>query len=395
MRDRRPLGLGSVPADIAQPLVRLSAVEGMARSIMVGTVPLAALEALGSKSAVSLAFFAGSFVTLLVTVNLAQLGRFVPRRFILTGGMFCLTLAAGIFASGPAWSIPVAIAFRSSAASIFSVMLSLYVMDFVGKGQLLRLESRRVFYVASAWLIGPFLGTWLWSNIGSDVPFIASMIISSGLIAYHWFLRLDSNDVLLAPSVLVAGPLTTVPRFFRQRSLRIAYAITCGRATFWAALFVYGPIYVVEAGLPKWAAGAFLSAASGTLLLSPFVQRLADRVGVRRMIIVGFGLMAAALTSLAVLGDAAPIGIAFWLTGAVGGGIVDVLGNIPFMRLVKPRERSAMATVFATWRETSFMVTPGIAFLVLLVGPFWLLYVCLAVVMIGAAFVTTFLPARL
>ncbi len=362
---------------------------------MVGTVPLAALETLGSKSAVSVAFFAGSSVTLLVTVNLARLDHHVPRRFILTGGMLALIIAAQLFAIGPAWTIPVAIALRSSEASIFSVVLSLYIMDFVGKGQLLKVESHRIFYIATAWLIGPFLGTWLWSNVGADIPFFTSIVLSAVLIAYHWYLRLEANEVLLARPLTVPGPLTTIPRFFAQRNLRVAYVITCARAIFWSALFVYGPIYVVEAGLRPWAAGAFLSAASATLFLSPVVQRAADQVGVRRVILAGFALMGFSLVALAVLGSAEPIGVAFWLIGAIGGGIVDVLGNIPFMRLVKPRERAAMATVFATWREMSFMITPGLAVLVLLVGPFWLLYAVLALLMAGAAIATTYLPVRL
>ncbi|MEZ5341771.1 MAG: hypothetical protein R2706_10040 [Acidimicrobiales bacterium] len=36
-----------------------------------------------------------------------------------------------------------------------------------------------------------------------------------------------------------------------------------------------------------------------------------------------------------------PISLVFWLAAAVGGAAVDVLGNIPFMRMVKPRERTA------------------------------------------------------
>ena len=34
------------------------------------------------------------------------------------------------------------------------------------------------------------------------------------------------------------------------------------------------------------------------------------------------------------------------------------LGNLPFMRLVRPEERTAMSVVFYTWRDVSFALTP-------------------------------------
>ena len=143
------------------------------------------------------------------------------------------------------------------------------------------------------------------------------------------------------------------------------------------------------------AAGLFLSAASAVLFLSPVVRRLADNHGVRAVVIGAFGLMGFSLMVLAIIGDARPVGVPFWLLGAIGGGMIDVLGNIPFMRLVKPRERGPMAGVFATWREVSFMVAPALAAVVLLVGPFWVLYLVLAVLMAAGAMATTYLPKRL
>jgi MFS transporter, ACDE family, multidrug resistance protein len=184
-------------------------------------------------------------------------------------------------------------------------------------------------------------------------------------------------------------------RFFRQRNLRIAYAITTSRAIFWAALFVYGPIYVVESGLPAWVAGVFLSAASGMLFISPMVRVAADRLGTRAVIIGALGVMSASMVALAIIGDARQLGLVFWLTGALGGAAVDMLGNIPFMRLVKPRERVAMTAIFTTWRETSFLLAPVIAAIALGLGSFWLLYLVIAVLLASAAIATSFLPRRL
>ncbi len=376
-------------------LARLGGLEGLARSVMVGVVPLAALEALGSKAAVSYVFFGGATITLFFTLNVGWFEVRLQRRWVMTmsGGFLFAAAVLFTFASGPLFAV--AIGLRSTAASIFSVCLSLYIIDYIGKRELTVTEARRQVYTGAAWLLGPFVGVSLWSRGHPDAPFVISAVMTTAMVAYFWRLRLHRNPVLLGPTKASSNPIRNVVRFFDQRNMRIAYAITSTRAVFWAALFIYGPIYVVEAGFPTWVAGSFLSVSSAMLFLAPLVGRSADRFGTRQVIIGSLLLMAAGATGLAVLRDERPLGLVFWLTGAMGGAALDVLGNIPFVRMVKPRERTAMTTVFSTWREVSFLVAPALGAAALALGAFWLLYVAIAGLLLAAAAATTFLPRRL
>ena len=395
MRWRRPEGLFVLEPSVGTDLARLTGLEGFARSVMVGVVPLAAFEALGSKAAVSYAFIGGAVITVLFTLNVGALERRLQRRWVvsLAAGFLLVAAALLAFADGPLFAV--AIGLRSAEASIFSVCLSLYIMDFIGKRDLTVIESRRIVYSGGAWLIGPLLGVWLWGRGHTVAPFGISGVATIVMIGYFWRLRFHHNAVLMTPTSVIANPFANVARFLRQRNLRIAYAITLSRAVFWAALFVYGPIYIVEADLPTWVAGVFLSAASAMLFFSPVVRRLADRWGSRTIIIVAFALMATSMLALASLDRPRPVGVVFWLFGALGGAALDVLGNIPFMRMVKPRERTAMTTVFSTWREVSFLVAPLIAAIALAVGSFRILYITIAALLVGAAVATSFLPRRI
>jgi MFS family permease len=395
VRWRRLESLSQLEPGPGTELARLSGLEGLSRAIVVGVIPLTALDALGSKTAVSYVFLAGACVTLLFTLNVGRLELLVQRRWVVTLSIACLITSMSLFmlADGPVFAV--AIGLRSAQASLFSVCLSLYIMDYIGKQELTRTESRRMVYGASAWLIGPSAGIWLWTQVGRSAPFIVSIVMAIGTVAYFWRLRLHRNPVLMTPTTTVTHPFRNIARFFSQRHLRIAYAITTTRAVFWAALFVYGPIYIVEAGLPTWMAGVFLSIASSMLFIGPLVDRAARKFGTRQVIVAALVLMAAGMTGLAVIGDARPVGVALWILGAVGGAALDVLGNIPFMRMVKPRERIAMTTVFSTWREVSFLIAPAIAAGSLAVGSFWLLYVVIAVMLLATAVAATYLPRRL
>lgn len=396
MRIHRPTSLVYLPAESGTGLVRLSGIEGLTRSLLVGTVPLIALERLGSKAAVSQAYTGGAILALIVTLNIARLEQVTARRWVMTFGIVSLFTAGVLLTIDNVTAFVLAIGFRSIAATTFSVVLTLYVMDFIGKSELTRVESNRLAINGAAWLIGPSLGLWMSSNIDPAAPFLLSAALSIVLLSYYWWLRLGHSEVITAPKSAAVSPLTSIPRFFSQKYMRIAYTITFVRATFWVALFVYAPIYVVEAGYDEWVAGAFLSGVAGFLLAAPAVRVVADQTGTRRVVISSFVLIGTALLGLTVIGEPRGIGIVLWVMAAIGASAIDVVGNIPFMRMVKPRERTAMATVFSTWRDTSSLLAPLIAVVVLGVGlPFAAFFAVLACMSFVAAAVTLPLPRRL
>ena len=49
--------------------------------------------------------------------------------------------------------------------------------------------------------------------------------------------------------------------------------------------------------------------------------------------------------------------------------LLDVAGGLPFLMAVKPSERTEMAAVYSSFRDVSGILTPGVAWLVLLVAP--------------------------
>lgn len=353
-----------------------------------------ALQALGTKAAVSYAYLVGACLTLLVTLNLGTLERWMPRRWVIALGLGFLALAAVVYAVAKGSWLALGIGLTSSAASIFSVCLALFIMDAVDKRDLARNESRRIAYHGLAWLIGPSLGLWLWASVDPNLPFVVSGLVAALALVYFWKLRLGGT--VSVPVIAGAtNPLKTVPRFFSQPRLRLAYAITTTRSIFWFSVFVYGPIYVIEAGLPTWVGGAMLSIASSLLLLSPVVNRLAERWGTRWVVTRSFVAIAAGASILAMIGDARPIGLLAWGVAAVGGAALDVVGNIPFMRMVRPSERVPMTGVFSTWREVSSLLAPAIAAVCLALGSFRLFYVAIALLAAATGTAATWLPTRL
>jgi ACDE family multidrug resistance protein len=79
--DKRPTGLQAFSGHAGEPIARLNACEGFARSMLMGLIPLLALEALGSKEMVTRAYLAASILTLLITlivISAAIVATFLP-----------------------------------------------------------------------------------------------------------------------------------------------------------------------------------------------------------------------------------------------------------------------------------------------------------------------------
>ncbi len=396
MFDRRPTGIQAFSGHSAgEPLARLNSFEGFARSLIIGIIPLLALEALGSKEMVTRAYLIASILTLMITLNFASLERLLHRRWVLTLGVGFTVSATLILIYGNGMVIALAIGLQSAAASLFSVCISLYIMDYIGKKDLIFTESKRLLYTGIAWMIGPTLGLWLWEEYFHWAPFVLTACASLSMLAYFWYLRLGHSLVIQPAKVPSVNVFKIIPRYFEQPALRIAYWITLSRSIFWMSVFIYGPIYVIEADLPSWVAGGLLSLVSGLLLMSPLIRRLSIRFGTRIIIVYAFILTGGSILMLYFTGEPKPIGLLFWVTAAVGGATIDVLGNIPFMRMVKPRERTEMTMIFSTWREASQLLTPLLVSIVLLLAPFEVYYLLLAAILFSAGFMATFLPRRL
>jgi MFS family permease len=393
--DRRPAALLVVSGRAGESFARLNALEGIARSLLMGVIPLLALEVLGSKEMVTRAYLLASILTLTITLNFAALERLLQRRWVVTLGVACTMIAMTILLLGDGPIMALGIGLQQAAASLFSVCLSLYIMDYIGKRELIYTETRRMLYAGIVWMVGPTLGLWLWENAASWAPFALTVFASVGMLSYFWYLRLGHGKGIQKARSRPANVFKIIPRYFKQRPLRLAYWITMSRSIFWVTLFIYGPIYVIEARLPTWVAGGLLSLASGLLLISPLIRRFAGRVGTRLTIIYALVLIGSSMLMLYFIGEPKLIGLVFWVSAALGGVTLDVLGNIPFMRMVKPRERIEMTMIFSTWREGSQLLTPLLASLVLLFAPFEIFYVLLALFLFGAAIKASYLPRRL
>ena len=64
-----------------------------------------------------------------------------------------------------------------------------------------------------------------------------------------------------------------------------------------------------------------------------------------------------------------PLAVIALFAGSVFLIMLDTFGGLPFLMAVRPAERTEMSAVYSSFRDVSGILTPGVAWMVLLVAP--------------------------
>jgi MFS family permease len=344
----------------------LFAVESFCRSLNATVVSVQAYDLLGSSAAVSRLSVIVSFAVLITTMLMPVFFGLLRRRWAYTAGATGLIVSALFLAS---FTLPGQIAgvyLRNVSASLLSVTLSLYIMDFVAKHELVRSESLRLTVSTFSWMIGPALGVYLYGRYGPAACQIIVMCAGCLLLCTFWYIKLKDPDLLPAGTLARINPLANVWHFARQPRLLLSWSIAFGRSCFWMTLFIYGPLVLIESGASKEFAGVIISLSQASLFLGILYGRVAAKRGVRTVITFCFAIAGMSAIAAGLAGEGSPmLTAAFLLLGSLACVGLDAVGGVPFLRFVKPRERQSMAPVYRSYIDLSELL-PSIVFAIAL-----------------------------
>lgn len=352
----------AAPKRGAVAFASLFATESFARALISTVVSVQAHDLLQSSQKVSVLFTCVSLAVLCSTLLLPIIFRFIPRRWIYTAGVAGLALGSVAFATHMLPGQIAGMYLRNVGAATLNIALALYILDHIRKADLVRSEPLRLAFSAASWTVGPFLGVWLYENYGPWAPQLLCIFACGLVVAYFWYLRLNDHSVIRAARSTPQSTLANVGRFVSQPRLRLAWLIAFGRSCFWATFFVYGSLLMIEGKLGKEAAGLLLSLSQVGLCMAYLAGKIAERVGVRKVISIAYGIGAVAVFSAGLAGTGAPLVAAVFLfVGAIAASALDGVGGIPYLRSVRAHERPQMTGVYRSYVDLSDLL-PSLIF---------------------------------
>lgn len=365
---RMPEWLRHSPTPNVRSFAVLAGLEAASRGMLISTFPIVVYRAIGNAETVSEIYVFVGLISLASGLLVPWLGRFIARRWLFTAGT--LMMISGCLSSimgGPVF-VPFGLALCTAAVIVMFVCFNAYVMDHIKRSTLGELETQRLFYSGFSWTIGPVLGVTL-MEIWAPAPFLLSALFATGLLATFWFLRISDAKQIVRARAPSPNPLAYLARFFVQPRLVAGWIFAVVRSVGWWVYVVYLPIFAVEAGFDSRIGGTMLSISNGFLFLTPIMLKWMNARSVRTAVRIGFAYSALCF-SMASLVSFVPVAtIGLLAAGTFFLILLDLSAGLPFLTAVRPGERTEMSAVYATFRDVSGIVTPGVGRLVLAIAP--------------------------
>jgi MFS family permease len=395
MHVRHPVGLSTVPSPGATTFARLFAIESLARSLLATVISLQALSLLGDARDVSLLFTSVGLAGLSASLFIPRFVHHLGQRWVFTLGTVMLVGAAALLATVSIAGQASGMLLRAFGASCLSIVSSLYILQYIRRHDLTRSEPLRLQVSAAAWTLGPASGVWCYQHLGSGWPYLLSAVTSLALLTYFWMLRLRDDSPIRPATQAPPDPIRNIHRFVTQPRLRLAWFIAFGRSSWWTFFFIYTPIYMVQSGHADIAGALLVSAGNAMLFVSPIFGRIAHRHGIRRVLKAAFVCCGiSTLLCAVVFAEPVLVGL-FLLVGAISCVALDALGNIPFLRSVRARERGQMTSVFRTYIDLSELVVPALFAVLLSLFDMRSVFLAVGAAMFVFAFLSSYLPRRM
>ncbi|KIC14823.1 MFS transporter [Leisingera sp. ANG-Vp] len=369
MHERRiPDWLRHAPVPSVRDFGILAGLEAVVRGTLISVFPLIMYRALGDAGLVSASYFAVGVLSLIAGLMVPGLVRLLPRRWAYSLGTAMFVLSAGFAIEGSPASVLAALALNTVASVVTFICFNAYVLDYIARVELGRCETSRMFYSAVGWTAGPMAGVLLlewWAS----APFLISGGAAVILLAAFWWMRMGNGKQIARARGPASSPLTYLPRFLAQPRLVTGWLFAVIRSAGWWIYVVYLPIFAIEKGLGEELGGILLSATNAALFGAPLLLRLVQRHSIRMAVRTGFLGVTLCFGTAGIAQGWPMVSIALLVAGSAALILLDICAGLPFLMAVKPSERTEMSAVYSSYRDISGILTPGAAWLVLLVAP--------------------------
>jgi ACDE family multidrug resistance protein len=376
-------------------LASLFLLAGVAQTITMTVLPVEALRVAGDAREVSVLYFGVGLASFAGRLTIPSLTRALHRVGVVALGAFATCLSAALLAtthSTPVLAIGLFLNVFAIACS--DIILNLCVLDHVARSEVGRFESKRIFFAAAPYTLGPWLGVYLQASVASWVPFAVSAAMALLLLTFFLSSRFAAETAHKAPRRPSLNPARHLRRFFSQPRLLLAWSLAAGRTAWWGMFMVYAPIFAVQSGLGAEIGGAIVSTGLASMWSIPLWGWLGRRFGLRRLLMAGYAATGFTTFAVALAMGTSWLGAALLVLSALAAETIDGAGNSLYLRAVHPHERSEMTAVFITYRDVAQLVPPAVFAMLLAVFELPSVFVAGGLMMVGLAGLARHIPRR-
>lgn len=263
------------------------------------------------------------------------------------------------------------------AASLRISCFGVIVREKVGERKVSESEGLIYTTMNIAWLIGPLVAGFMANKYSNDVVFLFSAIIMTlSIIAFSLF-RIKSKKVIKKPDRKI---FKIAQEFFSNKNRIFVYLLEAGITFWWALIYVYMPIYVIENNLGDIALGIFLAAIVVPLIgLEYYFGKLTARTGFKKMFSLGYFILAVSAILCFIMNNHYVV-LSILVLASVGAAMIEPSAEAYFFDIVSKRQREKFYGPYNTGIEVGSFFATGVSAVILLFLPFKFIFIFFGII---------------
>lgn len=229
-----------------------------------------------------------------------------------------------------------------------------------------------------SWLLGPIAAGFIADKFGINIVFMISGFLMLAAIFLMKIFKLKDNR---KDKKIDRNLFKLTKEFFSKKKFRFVYLITGGISFWWAFIYLYVPIYIIESGKSDIVVGYFLSAIIAPLILLEFIfGKIAGRSGFRKMFLRGYLIVSlvAFLCFFAV--DTYAI-LILLVIGSVGMAMLEPTTEAYFFDISSSYEKDRYYGIYNTTIDISYAISLFLVAILIKFVPFKYSFIFMGVVM--------------
>jgi len=168
----------------------------------------------------------------------------------------------------------------------------LVVRDFSSIRNLSKNEGMLYSVENVAWVLGPLIAGYILSSYGFSLVFFISALF---VLGSYFVLKFSLLKDLEIKKRVDGNILKNFFDFFRSKNRVFAYLFSGGVSAWWALIYIFIPVYIIEQGFSELLVGYFLFAIAIPLVFTEYYfGNLAARKGFRKLFRYGYLIVAIA-----------------------------------------------------------------------------------------------------
>jgi MFS family permease len=269
-------------------------------------------------------------------------------------------------------------------AVIISLRVTAYgiiISDKSKKKNLAKNEGFIYTFMNLSWLVGPLIAGFISRQFGLRAVFIISAVFIG--ISYFLFLNFKVRDGRTTKNY-DKNLLKIIIDFFRDKDLVVCYILSGAINFWWALIYVYMPLTIVDSGYVGEYVGYFLFGINLPLILFTYLfGKIAGKVGFKKIFFFGYLLLGASAMLCFFIHNLLLI-LGILVVASTGAAMVESTSESYFFDISK-RKKDRFYGVYNTTIDINNAIATFIAATILIVASFKYLYLFFGGVMVFVA----------